>query len=170
MDFWKTKKASEPPSPSPSFWKIMLRSLQRNFSDWSDTLFQKFIAFPPQNYCKNLQHFLKLNWCDSGWWRYQLNTILTDNEALSSGEPKPIISNISMTGRRQWGFIKWWAEANNFQCCPRAEGPRATLEIIGWGSPLDKFIVKLQSLSTGRRQWKISPARQYRLFSWRRSC
>ena len=26
----------------------------------------------------------------------------------------------------KWGFIKWWAEANNFQCCPRA-----TLEIIG---------------------------------------
>ena len=35
-------------------------------------------------------------------------------------------------------FIKWWPSANNFQCCPRAFGPRATLEIIGFGSPLDK--------------------------------
>ena len=29
------------------------------------------------------------------------------------------------------------------RCCAWAEGPRATLENIGWGSPLDKFIVKL---------------------------
>ena len=28
--------------------------------------------------------------------------------------------------------------ANNFQCCPRAFGPRATLENIGCSSPLDK--------------------------------
>ena len=44
-------------------------------------------------------------------------------------------------------FIKWWPSANNFQCCPRAFGPRATLEIIGFGSPLDKaslhYIFKL---------------------------
>ena len=69
-----------------------------------------------------------------------------------------------------WGFIKWWAEANNFQCCPRAEGPRATLEIIGWGSPLDNFIVKLQTLAPGRRHWTILPARQRRLLSSRQSC
>ena len=30
-------------------------------------------------------------------------------------------------------FIKWWPSANIFQCCPRA-----TLENIGFGSPLDK--------------------------------
>ena len=49
-------------------------------------------------------------------------------------------------------------------------GPRTTLEIIGWGSPLDNFIVKLQTLSPGRRHWTISPARQRRLLSPRQSC
>ena len=31
---------------------------------------------------------------------------------------------------QQWGFIKWWASANNLQCCPRAEGPRTTFKNI----------------------------------------
>ena len=76
----------------------------------------------------------------------------------------------SLLNPLQWGFIKWWAKANIFQCCPRAEGPRATLENIGWGSPLDKFIVKLQTLSPSRQHWKISPARQNWLLSLRQSC
>ena len=41
---------------------------------------------------------------------------------------------------------------------------------IGWGSPLGKFIVKLQTLSPGRRHWAISPARQHWLLSPRQSC
>ena len=45
-----------------------------------------------------------------------------------------------------------------------------SLENIGWGSPLDKFIVKLQTLSPGRRHWTISPARQHKLLSSRQSC
>ena len=50
--------------------------------------------------------------------------------------------SMSPAGRQSLQFyneyIKWWPSANNFQCCPRAFGPRATLEIIGFGSPLDK--------------------------------
>ena len=45
--------------------------------------------------------------------------------------------SMSPIGRQSLQFynecIKWWPSANNFQCCPRA-----TLEIIGFGSPLDK--------------------------------
>ena len=41
-------------------------------------------------------------------------------------------------------FIKWWAEANIFQCCPRA-----TLENIGFGSPLDKASLYQSVLKKG---------------------
>ena len=47
--------------------------------------------------------------------------------------------SMSPAGRQSLQFnneyIKWWPSANNFQFWP---GPRAILEIIGFGSPLDK--------------------------------
>ena len=54
--------------------------------------------------------------------------------------------SMSPAGRQSLQFynecIKWWPSANNFQCCPRAFGPRATLEIIGFSSPLDKASIR----------------------------
>ena len=60
---------------------------------------------------------------------------------------------MSPAGRQSLQFynevIKWWSSANNFQCCPRAFGPRATLEIIGFGSPLDKASLLHNSMFWG---------------------
>ena len=61
--------------------------------------------------------------------------------ATLSRRQKPMLPgrryrSMSPAGRQSLQFynecIKWWPSANNFQCC------RATLEIIGFGSPLDK--------------------------------
>ena len=35
-----------------------------------------------------------------------------------------------------WGFIKWWAEANNFQCCPRAEARGQHWKLLAEGHRL----------------------------------
>ena len=54
-DFLKNfQKASDPPSLVSEMLRFFREVLEfaTNFSDWSD---QNFIAFPPQNYQKNLQ-------------------------------------------------------------------------------------------------------------------
>ena len=43
--------------------------------------------------------------------------------------------------------------------------PQATLESIGFGSPVDKVAVKLQALSSNRQLWIISESRQHWLLS-----
>jgi hypothetical protein len=42
--------------------------------------------------------------------------------------------------------------------------------VTPWGSPLDNFMVKLQTLLPSRRHWMILPTRQHWLLSSRQSC
>ena len=81
--------------------------------------------------------------------------------ATLSRRQKPMLPggryrSMSPAGRQSLQFyneyIKWWPSANNFQCCPRAFGPRATLEIIGFGSPLDKASLRIR-LQTRSLPW-----------------
>ena len=76
--------------------------------------------------------------------------------ATLSRRQKPMLPgrryrSMSPAGRQSLQFynevIKWWPSANNFQCCPRAFGPRATLEIIGFGSPFDKASLLVTNFS-----------------------
>ena len=44
--------------------------------------------------------------------------------------------------------------------------PKVTLENIGWGSPLDKIIIKFQPFSPSRRYWKFLPSRHIGFCLW----
>ena len=92
-------------------------------------------------------------------------------------QPKPMLAGTAI--QALWYIIRTESEqkihlfilqTRRSAFCLIVFGPRATLENIGWGSPLDKFIVKLQTLSPSRQHWKISPARQNWLLSLRQSC
>ena len=109
------------------------------------------------------------------------NLVLAEGPWLFAG---PTCTDEEADSRRriqQWGFIKWWASANNFQCCLRALGldsiavslfsnPQIPTTMRWASSSSSALIVKLQTLSSSKQHWKLLPARQHWLLSTWQSC